>query len=124
MSKEANDAARRIMARLRADPTAGQFVVNVPGGWRVMPEEVWVEAFGQWIRLEDGMISGGYGRGPLYPGLWTRWRLRRLFRWWRTQDGVHVPPVCAHERQTGVVWTQDGYTSWCKVCQRTVYHGD
>lgn len=122
MSKQARDAARRMIARLKADPTAAQFVVNVPGGWRVVPEELWFEAFGQWLRLSDCCISGGglY----LYPGLIMRWRLRRAVARWRMQDGVHTPPECPHDKQTAVVWTQDGYTSWCKRCHRTVYHGD
>lgn len=119
--KEANDAARRIIARLSIEPEAAQMVVDGNLGYRIMPEEVWIEKFGQWVRLSDMTISGGPS-GYLYPGPILKWRLRRLFAWWR--DQVELPPTCGHPRQTDVHWTQDGYVSMCKVCKRPVYHGD
>ncbi len=117
--KEANAAARRIIARLSLKPEDGQMVVHAPGGYRVVPEEVWVAPFDQWVRLDGRHISGG---GYLYPGPIMRWRLRRLFRWWK--DQVELPPICDHKVQSKVYWTQDGYTSQCRVCKATVYHGD
>lgn len=117
--KQANDAARRIIARLRNTPEDGQMVVHGHTGYRVVPEEVYIPAFSQYIRLHDMTILGG---GYLYPGWIMRWRLRRLFRWWR--DQVELPPICGHERQSDTYWTQDGYTSQCRVCKALVYHGD
>lgn len=118
---QANDAARRIIARLSMQPDAGEFLKSIPGGFRVIPEEVWIDKFGQWIRLDDMRIKQG-GHHDLCPGPIMRWKLRRLFRWWRTQ--VHVPDECGHVNQTNTVWTQDGYTSWCRTCKRVLYHGD
>ncbi|WLJ71156.1 hypothetical protein [Sphingomonas phage Carli] len=119
--KEANAAARRIIARLRACPADGQMMIQSPGGYRVMPEEVWIEALGQWVKCDGWSISGG-PTGYLYPGPIMRWRLTRLFEWWR--DQVELPPICDHRRQSDTYWTQDGYTSQCRVCNQTVYHGD
>ena len=119
--KEANAAARRIIARLRACPDDAKMVVSGDYGYRIVPEEVWIEAFNQWVRLEDMTISGGPS-GYLYPCPILKWRLRRMFRWWK--DQVELPPLCLHPRQSDVHWSQDGYVSMCKVCNRTVYHGD
>lgn len=119
--KQANDAARRVIARLSSAPGDGEMVVQMPGGYRVLPEEVWVEPFGQWFRCDGSVISGGEA-GYLYPGPIMAWRLRRLFRWWKQQ--VELPPICPHKSQSEVYWTQDGYTSQCRVCHQTVYHGD
>lgn len=117
------ESARRVIARLRHDPGSAEFVVQAPGGWRVVPEEVWIEAFGWWVRTDGRTISGG-PLGYRYPGWIMRWRLRRLFRWWRQQPGVYVPPVCDHPSQTPVTWTQDGWSSYCRQCRGVVYHGD
>ena len=94
--KQANDAARRIIARLRAKPEDGEMMRYGGTGYRVIPEEVWIEAFNQWVRCDGSSISGG---SYLYPGPIMRWRLRRLFRWWR--DQVELPPICDHVRQNG-----------------------
>lgn len=119
--KQANDAARRIIARLKADPESAQMMRDGTYGFRVIPEEVWIEAFGQWVRCDGSTISGG-DAGYLYPGPWMAWRLRRAFARWR--DLVELPPICEHKQQSATYWTQDGYTSQCRVCKQTVYHGD
>lgn len=119
--KMANDAARRIIARLRAHPEDAEMVTHGYTGYRVVPEEVYINAFGQYVRLWDMTISGGPA-GYLYPGWWMRWRLRRLFNWWRGQ--VELPPICPHRNQSDIHWSQDGFVSMCKDCKRTVYHGD
>lgn len=119
--KQANDAARRIMARLSIEPEAGQMMIDGDRGFRIVPEEVWIEKFGQWVRLEDMTISGGE-QGYLYPGPIMRWRMRRLFNWWR--DQIELPPLCLHKNQTDIYWTRDGHTSLCRTCKRPVYHDD
>jgi hypothetical protein len=119
--KHANGAARRIMSYLRANPEGGKMMIDGTYGYRVIPEEVWIEDFGQWIRLDYMTISGG-ADGYLYPGPFMQWRLRRFFKWWR--DQVELPPLCSHPRQSDIHWSQDGYVSQCKVCKKVVHHGD
>lgn len=119
--KIANAAARRIIARLRSVPADAEMMRDGTYGYRVMPEEVWIQAFGQWAKCDGSTISGG-DLGYLYPGPFMRWRLRRMFAWWK--DQVELPPICDHRQQSATYWTQDGYTSQCRICKQTVYHGD
>lgn len=117
----ANAEARKVIALLRGNPAEGQMMIKMPHGYRVMPEEVWIDTTGRWVRCDGSAISGGL-MGYLYPGLVHRFMLRVLFRWWR--DQVALSPICDHPRQTEIRWTQDGNVSRCKVCEGLVYHGD
>lgn len=118
---EANDAAKRVVTILSANPEAGAFVRDGVTGFRVVPEEIWIESINQWVRLSDMAIKP-LGRPHLYPGIWTTWAMRRFFRWWR--DQVPVPPACDHHYQSDVHWSENGYVSMCKMCRKVVYHGD
>lgn len=119
--KEANAAARRIVAILTENPEAGEFVRNEDTGFRHMPEEVRIGSIDQTIRLSDMAIKP-LGRPHIYPGIWVTWALRRFFARWR--DQVVVPPACDHRHQSAIVWTENGYTSLCYTCKRVVFHGD
>lgn len=117
----ANGEARRVIALLARDPEAAKMMVSGTYGYRIVPEELWIESLGRWVRADGSTISGGL-MGYLYPGPWWAWRLRRAITRWK--DKVELPPLCDHPHQSDVHWSQDGFVSMCKVCDRIVYHGD
>ena len=116
-----NQMANQIVALLAREPKKGDMVVDGTYGFRLDPEEVFIRRLGVYIRLSDMAIHAVGGQYH-YPGPIKRWALHRFFKWWR--DQVPLPPVCHHPVQTERRWTQDGYVSRCRMCNRIQFHGD
>lgn len=75
----------RILANLIYYGDEIDFVVDMPSGTRVQPEEIWIPRCGAWVRVDGSSASFDMSRGRHYYRGYDRIRLRAAIWYWNRQ---------------------------------------
>lgn len=82
--REAVPSAMEIEQHLLRHPEDADYVVQMPGGQRIEPEEIWIEGLGVWLRTDGSYASADRARGgQIFYGE-DRKSLARVVAYWKT----------------------------------------